>query len=144
MKIEEVSSKFKAGVIPYFKDNDEVRMMFMVPSNPAFGGALFQIAKGGIDRGESAQQAALREGNEELGLELDNIKSLRKIWSGNIVGNDDSYNLTVFIAEINYPAAFGMPHYETGQREWLTAAEFAATGRPNHRAIVKKAVEIIG
>jgi len=37
---------YRAGVIPYFIENDEIKMLFMKPSKEKFGGNKFQIAKG--------------------------------------------------------------------------------------------------
>ena len=52
MKINELALTSKAGVIPYyFNEQGNLMMMFMTPSNPAYGGNLYQIAKGRVDQG---------------------------------------------------------------------------------------------
>ena len=65
MQIDEVALTQKAGIIPYYIDEDGIpMMMFMVPSNPNYGGTEYQIAKGHIDKGETHYKAAIREGKE--------------------------------------------------------------------------------
>lgn len=55
----------RAGVIPYrFNDKGEVEVYCMIPSDPAYGGSAPQLAKGKIDRGESAINTAWREGEK--------------------------------------------------------------------------------
>ena len=43
---------YRAGVIPYYIDDGEIKMLFMKPSKKKFGGAEFQIAKGKREKGE--------------------------------------------------------------------------------------------
>jgi len=119
-------------------------MMFMVPSDPAYGGTKWQIAKGHIDPGENARQAAIREGGEELGLVPSNIKSVAQAdVSHQEYHGFDPVTLTVFVAEIKDPAAFTEPHYETGQTAWLTPEQFASTGRRGHQLSVRKAATLV-
>ena len=128
--------KFKAGVIPYYRDPDGgMIMLFMVPSDANYGGAWPQIAKGFRDSGEDDQQAALREGAEELGLRAENIKKLHLIGS-EVMPGKNSYMLSVFAVEVTDPANFDQPHYETGYTPWLTYQEFLSQGRPEHQWFV--------
>ena len=144
MKINELALTSKAGVIPYyFNEQGAVMMMFMTPSHPAYGGYLYQIAKGRVDQGEQVQQAAFREGEEELGLNTDNITNMLHVATGVIKGDDDTYILSVFAAEVKNPKAFGKPHYETGKRAWMTAKAFESKGRQNHLGLVQKALQVI-
>ena len=39
----------RAGVIPFYLEEGEIKMLFMKPSDPKFGGKCFQIAKGNRD-----------------------------------------------------------------------------------------------
>ena len=64
---------YRAGVIPYYIDDGEIKMLFMKPSKKKFGGAEFQIAKGKREKGESDEKAAFREAREELGLFSGNV-----------------------------------------------------------------------
>ncbi|AVH84945.1 hypothetical protein RsoM2USA_16 [Ralstonia phage RsoM2USA] len=120
----------RAGVIPFKKFPDgQIRMLFMVPSNPAYGGDRFQIAKGKIDDGENIKQAALREGKEELGLRTNNIESSTYI--GVHLG------MGIYVAKIKDIEHFDKPHFETGDVRWMTDAEFEADGRELHKSLVK-------
>lgn len=119
----------RAGIIPYIKKDDKVLMLFMKPSDPAYGGSDWQIAKGKIDAGETELEAAQREGHEELGLRHSNIDH---IWP---VGS--LLNIKVFACEVYNMKNFDTPHYETGDTRWMTAEEFEKTGRDLHKKIVK-------
>lgn len=143
MNIREIETIQKAGVIPYYYDRETPVMMFMVPSDPRYGGTQFQIAKGHIDQSETAHDAALREGTEELGLIYNNIRHTKNIGSVTIYGNDDIYHLTVYAANIIDPENFNEPHFETGKCAWLTLSEFLANGKANQLNIVKKAHDYI-
>ncbi len=128
----------RAGLIPYFiNENKEHEMFFMKPSDPDYGGPDFQIAKGKVDPGETAKEAAIREAKEELGL-----------FEGNIVGDVvyvDKFlvRTDIFICEIKDPELFGIPHYETGDTKWMTESEFLETGRVLHRPVVQAAMRVI-
>jgi 8-oxo-dGTP pyrophosphatase MutT (NUDIX family) len=144
MRLQEFGLTQKAGIIPYYYDKDGTLMMlFMTPSNPAYGGNKSQIAKGHVDKGEDIETAAFREGVEELGLVTNNIKHSQKLTSQIITGEDDTYSLTVYVAEIVDPQAFKKTDFETGSRKWLTAQQFAAAGRSNQNAIVQYAATIL-
>lgn len=116
----------KAGLIPYVFEKAEPVFMFMVPSDPAFGGTRPAIAKGNIDPGEHVLQAAIREAEEELGLVQSNmIKStLKLVWSGS-----KGYSMSVYMCEVKSKSDFVEPHFETGSTHWLTAAEFSEIGK---------------
>jgi predicted NUDIX family NTP pyrophosphohydrolase len=137
MKFGEVELKHKAGVIPYYTDEEGTHMLFMKPSNAKFGGSHYQIAKGNIDTGEDAQSAAMREGAEELGLAMSNVTKVTKLVTQRLTGLDETYIITVYAAEIRDPAAFSSPHYETGSVKWMTAEEFRASGRLSQLSIVQ-------
>jgi len=144
MQIREIMAKDKAGVIPFYRrDDGEILMMFRTPSDLNFGGTKPQVAKGGIDKGETVYQAAVREGAEELGLLLDNIVSTFPIPVQKIKGTDETYKLHMFAVEIEDPTHFGQHDYETAEVMWMTAAEFATVGRNNQQALVKQAASII-
>jgi len=123
---------YRAGVIPFIEENGEVHMLFMKPSIPKFGGDSYQIAKGKKEEGESMEDTALREGQEELGLFEGNIIRLEEIgvWLG---------RTTFYIAQIKDKELFGDPHHETCSVKWLTLSEFVNEGRSLHIPIVKAA-----
>jgi 8-oxo-dGTP pyrophosphatase MutT (NUDIX family) len=138
MKFDELKSVRKAGVIPYYHGEEGILMLFMKPSNPNYGGNKFQIAKGNIDPGEDAQTAALREGSEELGLIPSNIVKIEKMAEQSLTGDDGSYIITVYAAEVKDPGSFAKPHYETAATKWMTLDEFRAIGRLSHLSIVQR------
>jgi len=123
---------YRAGVIPYLLEDGEVKMLFMKPAKPKFGGDTYQIAKGKQEEGEDIKKTALREAKEELGLFSGNVKELTSIgeWLG---------RTTVFLAHIDKKDMFGDPHFETGSTKWLSLEEFLKIGRDLHKPIVKAA-----
>ena len=136
---EDNQTKSKAGIIPFYTDAENVtRFMFMIPSDPAYGGSSPNIAKGGVDPGEDFLQAAVREGEEELGLKRSNLKSRPTLaWSGQLSGQDSTYPFKVYTVEVKSTQDFNQPHYETKQVLWLTTEEFARSGRQSQRQIVQ-------
>lgn len=127
---------YRSGVIPYHIVDGEIRMLFMKPSEPKFGGDVFQIAKGKREEGESPLETGLREANEELGLFSGNIKETHEL--GEFMGRT-----TIFVCEIKDPDAFGDPHFETKEVKWMTPEEFQKEGRDLHKPVVKAAVRWI-
>lgn len=130
----------KAGLIPYVYENGEPVFMFMVPSDPNFGGTKPAIAKGNIDPGESVLDAAIREAEEELGLVRSNIirNTLRLVWTGH-----KGYSMTVFMCEVYSKENFVEPHFETGETHWLTSKQFAEEGKAWQISIVSKARSLL-
>lgn len=127
MKIE------RSGLIPFHTDdNGEMKMMFMQPSDPLYGGPDFQIAKGKIEVGESELETAIRESNEELGLRQDNI--LHTFYCGKFLGRTH-----VFAAIVKNKEDFDDFDNETGAVSWMTLREFWDVGRDIHREVVQAA-----
>ena len=144
-KQEAIKNPNKAGFIPYYISSDgKIKMLFMVPSDPFYGGPDPQIAKGGIDNNDSALSTALREAKEELGLKESNIEldTLHLISSEHPEPSRD-YSLITYAAKVSDPEDFLTPHYETGSTHWLTLTEFEAVGRQCHRSIARKLISII-
>lgn len=126
----------RSGILPYYIEENQIKMLFMRPSDPKFGGDTFQIAKGKHEDGETPKDAGLREGNEELGLFVGNINTLHEL--GKFLGRTH-----IFVAKIGDPDMFGDPHHETGETRWMTPDEFHAEGRDLHKPVVKAAVRFI-
>jgi len=126
----------RSGIMPYYIKEEEIKILFMRPSDPKFGGDAFQIAKGKLEEGETSQQCSLREGNEELGLFEGNILEIHNL--GNFLGRTQ-----MFVCEIEDPEMFGDPHYETDETKWMTPEEFQEVGRDLHKPVVKAAVRHI-
>ena len=123
---------YRAGLIPFILEGDEVHMMFMKPSHPKYGGDTFQIAKGKQENGEDIEETALREAGEELGLFRGNVKEVGNV--GEFLGRT-----TVFVAQVNDRGMFGDPHFETGEVQWMTLEDFMRDGRDLHKPVVKAA-----
>ena len=123
---------YRAALIPFIEEGDEISMLFMKPSKPQYGGDKFQLAKGKQEEGESLVDTALREAKEELGLFEGNVLALEDIgeWLG---------RTTVFVCHIKDRDMFGDPHYETGETRWMTLEDFDKDGRDLHKPIVKAA-----
>lgn len=131
------SKIYRAGLIPYFINNDEIEMMFMKPSDSRYGGSDFQIAKGKVENGESFEEAAIREAGEELGfttLNSDgNIKDL-----GTFLGRT-----RIFVVKIKNKEMFTKPHFETSNTKWMTEDKFLSNGRKLHAPIIQSAIRLI-
>jgi 8-oxo-dGTP pyrophosphatase MutT (NUDIX family) len=132
----ESAPTIRAGFIPYSYEGGQVQFLFMKPSDPAFGGDAFQIAKGYIERGESSLFAAREEAREELGLKPSNL-----IGQPAFLGTYD--RMDVYICEVKSQADFDEPHYETGATAWMTLLDFESTGRDIHVPIVRAAAEYL-
>jgi 8-oxo-dGTP pyrophosphatase MutT (NUDIX family) len=129
-------SNTKAGIIPFLNDG---RALFMVSSNPKFGGPDPAIAKGNVDKGETIEKAAVREGGEELGLKLSNMSAQPFLgWSGAVAGLQSTYPIEVYAVPVKDETDFSSTDYETERTVWMTRAQFKKTGRGTHRVIVDK------
>jgi len=135
----------KSGMIPYVMKGGVPLFLFMIPSDSAYGGSRPSISKGNVDSGETTEQAAIREAEEELGLKRSNIVlgSVRLIWNSTFTGDVDAYDFYVYVCEVKSSSDFDKPHYETGSVHWLTAEEFENRGRRIHVKIVNTANELI-
>lgn len=127
---------YRAGLIPYTVDNGTVRMKFMKPSNPEYGGDTFQIAKGRVEEGEDDKGAAIREAREELGLFIGNTTLTESV--GTFMGRT-----AVFVSKVKDPELFGLPDDETSEVAWLTVEQFDEIGRDLHKPVVHAAMRKI-
>ena len=144
IELTESAIKQKAGVIPFIVLPDgSVKMMFMSPSDPSYGGPRPQIAKGGVDQGESIKEAAIREGEEELGLNRSNIIAIYAVPPVTLSGLDATYTMSIFAVQVKDHKNFGMPHFETGATYWLTDEQFALRGRKTQQQLVDAAAAVI-
>ena len=104
---------YRAGTIPYIVEDGIIKMMFMRPSDPEYGGDKFQIAKGKVEDDESTMDAALREAKEELGLFIGNVIATEEV--GVFMGRT-----TVYVAKVKDRNMFGEPSFETSDTAWLS------------------------
>ena len=131
----EEKNQERGGVIPYYIDEDGIKMMFMKPSDKKYGGENFQIAKGKIEKGETPLEGAFREAKEELGLFGPNVEHT------NPLGRYGKIH--IFLAKIKDPTMFGDTTHETGAVIWWSPEEFQSQGRNWQKPIVKAAVRKI-
>lgn len=129
----------RAGFVPYFRVDGRVEFLFMISSDPHFGGDKPAIAKGKIDDGESSLTAALREAHEELGLRESNLVegTIQKKYEEMVRGISGEYRMKVYVGEVKDISAFDQPHYETKETVWLTLEEFKKKGRHTHVKIME-------
>lgn len=124
---------YRAGVIPFFvHPSGKIEMNFMIPSDTEFGGNSPQFCKGKVEKGETEEDAAIREAIEELGLREDNVEWFSYL--GIFLGR--TY---IYICEVKDREAFDEPHFETAETMWLTLDEFETTGRDLHRPVIREA-----
>lgn len=138
MLLNEVHNLQKSGFLPYVMVDGELSFMFMVASDPNFGGDRPMLSKGHVEDGEDIKEAALREAEEELGLIRSNVISSFKAWSGRLEGMDAQYTLTIYAGEIKDKHKFNTPHFETKETVWLSLQQFRERGRKSHIPIVKQ------
>lgn len=158
----------KAGIIPFIVIGGERRYCVMKPisKQPELGDPEFQLCKGtrmffagGVwqdmkqplehDEMESLEFTALREGVEELGLMIDNIKSLYDMGPFGFTSATTGKQKAswMFAAEIIDESTF-LPLAElvetTAERKLVTLAEFEEIGRPDHVFILQHIDSILG
>ena len=136
----------KSGFIPYMIDpkDGQLKMLFMVASNPKFGGPKPMISKGTIEDGEDKLTAAIREAGEELGLKEVNLKNKPfLVWEGFVSLRTSKYDLTVFAAEIKDKSDFNKWDFETLYATWMTNESFQEKGRKDHKSIVQQLVDML-
>jgi len=144
-KDSQTKTATKAGFIPYWNDSGTVRMLFVLSSDPAYGGSQWMVAKGRVDPGENAMQAALREAHEESGLRQNNlIPGTTKLgWRGEITGYTETSIMEIYIGEVKDPRNFDKPGFEISETKWLTPEEYAQIGRKSQNNIVQTCAKSI-
>jgi len=120
----------RAGYLPYYVEGGKMYVMFMKPSDSAYGGDCFQIAKGKVDPGETAEEAAKREAHEELGLKSSNLDTHKHF--GTFLGYTELY-----YGRVKDRDDFDPFTYETGETRWIEVSEFYKIGRSLHIPIIK-------
>lgn len=124
---------YRAGVIPFYINNEgEIEMFFMVPSDTKYGGDSPQFCKGKVEKGETDEEAAIREAEEELGLKTSNVDWFSYL--GIFLGRTH-----IYICEVQDKEDFNEPHFETASTHWLTLKEFEKFGRELHRPVIREA-----
>lgn len=134
----------RAGLIPFYKDGDEVRYLMMVSSDPKFGGPRPMISKGKIEEDESTLNCAIREAEEELGFKMRNVRGeILKIYEGREALYSGAYHLTVYGVEIQDLYDFDKWCDETSFIEWHSLQSFKIEGRRDHIKFLQILEDII-
>jgi 8-oxo-dGTP pyrophosphatase MutT (NUDIX family) len=128
---------FKAGVIPYIIENDQIKMLFVISSNVWFGGKQPGIAKGGAEANEKPIETAMRECEEEIGLTKENFSSIIEGAKEFIQGEASSYPFYVYAAKLESVPQIRLSD-EIGAVTWLTMEEFRQIGRKSQLGVVEK------
>jgi 8-oxo-dGTP pyrophosphatase MutT (NUDIX family) len=133
---------FKAGCIPYIKENGSVKMLFIISSNANFGGIDPAIIKGNRDDDESPLETALREMKEEVGIHAKDIVKTDEIFDGKISGLVSSYRFIVYGCLLKQAPELKIDTFEIAEAVWLTLDEFRQRGRKSHLKIVEQMAKL--
>lgn len=155
----------KSGVVPFVRKDGAFHYYVMKPQGkaPGLGKAMFQLCKGTrqyraasgewLDiRSEEGQAAehketlagtALREGNEELGLKLQNISALWDLgaFSFKSATTGKTKYMWLYAGRVKSQDDFLKHGYiteSTAERQWVTLAEFSVVGRPDHVYVLEQ------
>jgi predicted NUDIX family NTP pyrophosphohydrolase len=132
-----VPPPLSAGILLFRRRRGETEVLLIHPGGPFWArkeAGAWMIPKGGIDPGEEAQDAALREFEEELGVPLTSTPLwLCKIKQsgGKIVevfaaeGDFDPEQLTSIESEMEWPPRSGQirRYPEADRAQWMTLAK---------------------
>lgn len=128
----------KAGIIPFIRTEKGIEMLFVRSSDPDFGGPDPMIAKGHVDKGETPEQAAIREGGEEAGLKQSNFAGRPfLVQDQEIRGMTSTYLMRILAVEVKSKDDFGPFHYETAETMWMTGEEYEHRGRRSQLGFVQ-------
>ena len=131
----------KAGCLPYHYQDGEIKLLFMKPSDPAYGGPNYQIAKGNIDFGYSSEETAKKEALEELGISIENTKGMFFLFCDTLKPRGGpGYEMFIYAAETIDPHNLLPFHYETSSIRWMGAEEIGIKTRIIQRKIIYKAM----
>ena len=125
----------RAGLIPYHTDENGVtRIALMIPSDPRYGGSSPQIAKGGVDPGDTRKSTAQKEGEEELGYIHKSSNRLKVLWT------NKRFSITYYYVQVP-DMKFKKPHFETKEVVWSEINDSLKIVRDMHREVI---VRLIG
>jgi len=121
-----------ASIIYHVTQGGPIHVLLVKPSDPNYGGPDFQVPKGVIDPGETSIDTALREAEEEAGLNQGNMVSIFK------VHNYD--HITLYAIEVVRMEDFNQPDYEVAEARWFMLRDAFKIIRPYQRAWLSKLI----
>lgn len=136
--------KVRAGCIPYYIFDSTVFMLFMIPSDPKYGGDKPQIAKGAVEEHETDfKEAAIREAEEELGLIKSNTFDVFKTYAHIQPTKTGVSEFYVFACKILTKENFIDPHFETKETVWLNEYQIKENIRRDQQFLVYNSIRKI-
>ena len=142
--------EFSAGGVVFRKSqipNPKPQTLWLIrrpTPNPEYRGSLgWSFPKGWIDKGETLEQAAMREVREEGGVVARVAKKLptQKIFFTDQDGEKVMKFITYFVMEYEADASEGFG-WETAEVRWVTLEEaFELLAFSNDKELLKKAME---
>ena len=136
--------QISAGGVAYRQNNSELEVA-IVSVNPS---RRWQLPKGIIDAGESAEQAAVREVREEAGIETEIIAPVETIeywYVGEKAGARVRFHKFVHFYLLKHLSDDAQNHdYEIAEARWVKFAEaIEMLAFKSEKAVVKKAIGLI-
>lgn len=125
----------KAGVIAYSQSTETGREILLVSSRKYPGTWVFPV--GGIDEGETAEEAAKRECVEESGYIVEIEEELGTV---RIKDGDITNEFTFFSAEVVEET---MDYEKDRSRKWVKPSELEDTVTEVFRPIARKFLELV-
>lgn len=125
----------KSACLPFHKENEKIKMLFMRPSNPLYGGTYLQLPKGTIENGYNPEETIKKELEEEVGLVESNIEHLIFLFKDKL----KDCNVYVYAAQVIDTNALQPFHYETSEVKWLYVNDVKHEVRKSQHSIIYKA-----
>lgn len=121
-------NEYRPNVMGIIKKND----LYLIQNNPRFGGEHWQFPQGGIDHGEKPEQAVIREVAEEVGINENDLRIIKKIpidykytyqdWHNLLngyKGQEQQFFLLEYLGDkMEFPGS-----YEVSQTKWVAKTE---------------------
>lgn len=129
--------KNKAGVVIRKTENGQTQVLLLLHNDVN----IWHLPKGHMEKGESAETAAIREAKEETGCDINLIKPLRQVHY--IDTDKNEVFLNMFLAEIT--SGDITPEHDKCELHWVKLQEAAAklTFKDMKDFIVESADEIL-
>lgn len=128
---------WKAGGIPYWidiKDPNKIWVCLVVSTDPTFGGADPAIPKGEADFNEKPLECAIREVEEETGIE--DFQSPMLLKSQRVAGLYESYTFHVFAMQCRSKSV--LKKSVEGIPKWYLLEDALNCIRATHRPFLKE------